>query len=853
MRTTFMTAILALVGMFGTILGVCAQDPPSPDPEQQDPAAQQYPAEAEPYSQQQAGGQQVPGQDQPADEQRSAARLSIVQGDVNVKRGDSGDLVAAVVNAPLLAQDHVQTSTGSRAEVQLDYANMIRLAPNTDVGFADLEYHRYQIQLGAGSIIYRVLRASDAQAEVDTPSIAVRPTQQGDYRISVLDDGSTQISVRSGELEVYSPRGTQRIDAGQTMLVRGDSSDPEFQMTGQIASDQFDDWSANRDRQLLASQSYQHVSPDIYGADDLDAYGNWVPSQYGNVWEPRSVGADWAPYSTGHWVWEGYYGWTWVDDAPWGWAPYHYGRWFNNPGYGWCWWPGSIASSYFWSPAVVGFFGWGGFGVGVGFGEIGWVALAPFEVFHPWWGHGFYGGGFGRGGFGGGYRSYTNITNINIVRNTNITNIYRNASVKGGVVACPSKKFGQPNQKFGRASTGQLRNASLFKGRMPVTPTQASRQFSNRQARANPRLASVASRHFYQGPQLPRSTRASSAQQQMRTQPGSRVGGNAATVARAGGFARTGQPGFNSAQRGQAPIVSRGGASTVPQNSRTAGAARAATPQASAQGWHRFGDTAIQRGQQIPASSRGSFSNAPQNSRTNRSQFSVAPQNSHGVPPNLRSQPAARGNYGAPARASASDGWHRFGEPGNSNAFRGATQAREQSGWHSFGQPQRTAPGTYGGARSGSVQPRPAYGGSFTPPNYRGGNYQSRPLGANPPAPRPPQSSPGYRGGYSYGGRPSYAAPGFGGMGSPHSAPSMPHYNAPAAPHYNAPAAPHYGAPAAPHYSAPAAPHYSAPAAPHFSAPRGGGGGGGFHGGGAPRGGGSPNGGHSSSGGRRNH
>jgi hypothetical protein len=766
----------------------------------------------------------VPGEDQAADEQRGAARLSIVQGDVNVKRGDSGDLVAAAVNAPLLAQDHVQTSAGSRAEIQLDYANMIRLAPNTDVGFADLEYHRYQVQLAAGSIIYRVLRPSDAQAEVDTPSIALRPTQQGDYRISVLDDGSTQISVRSGEVEVYSPRGTQRIAAGQTMLVRGDSSDPEFQMTGQLERDQFDDWSANRDRQLLASQSYQHVSPDIYGADDLDSYGNWVPSQYGNVWEPRSVGADWAPYSTGHWVWEGYYGWTWVDDAPWGWAPYHYGRWFNNPGYGWCWWPGSIASSYFWSPALVGFFGWGGgFGVGVGFGGIGWVALAPFEVFHPWWGHGFHGGGFGRG--------YGNYTNINIVRNTNITNIYRNASVKGGAIACPSNKFGQPTQTLGRATSAQLRNASLVRGQMPITPSQASRQFSNRQATPNPRLASVANRHFYQGPQLARSA---GAQQQVRTQSGSRVASNAAASARAGGFATTGQPGFNNAQRGQAPTMLRGGASTMAQNSRTAATPHNATAQGSATGWHRFGETGAQRGQQIPASSRGGLSNTPQNSAMNSARISAAPQSSHGVPPNLRSQTTGRGTYGGPAQASSNNGWHRFGEPGNSNAFRSTSQPPEQSGWHSFGQPQRTGAGTYGGARPGSVQPQPGYGRSFTPPNYRGGNYQSRPLGGNQPMPRPPQSSPGYRGGYEYGApRPSYSAPNFGGMGSPRSAPSMPRYSAPTAPHYSAP-------------------HYSAPAAPHYSTPRGGGGGGGgSHGGGSPHGSGSPSGGHSSSGGHR--
>lgn len=291
MSNKLISSFLAVASMFGTAASLSAQYGA--------PSRSQYP----------------PSQQQ--DPQHGVARLSIVLGDVNVKRGDSGDWVAGAINAPLLTQDHVQTSPGARAEIQLDYANMIRLAPNTELGFADLENHQYQVQLGAGTIIYRVLRDSNAPAEIDTPSIALRPTQQGNYLISVLDDGSTQISVNSGALEVYSPSGTQNLEAGQTMLVRGDSSDPQFQMTDQLAPDQFDDWSANRDRQLLASRSYQYVSPDVYGADDLDTYGSWVPSQYGNVWEPRNTGADWAPYSQGQWVSEPYYGWTWVDDEPW--------------------------------------------------------------------------------------------------------------------------------------------------------------------------------------------------------------------------------------------------------------------------------------------------------------------------------------------------------------------------------------------------------------------------------------------------------------------------------------------------------------------------------------------------------
>jgi hypothetical protein len=396
-------------------------------------------------------------------------------------------------------------------------------------------------------------------------------------------------------------------------------------------------------------------------------------------------------------------------------------------------------------------------------GGLGWVALAPFELFHPWWGHGFHGEGFGRG--------YGNYTNINIVRNTNITNIYRNSSIRGAAITASANSFGRGTSRWNRASQSQLRNASLFRGGIPATPTQASRQFSNRQAAANPRLASAANHQFFQHQSAPQSARQLSAQQQLRNQPTSRQSFAGAPNTRGSGFARAGQTGLSTAQRGQPPTTSRGGFSSAPQN---------------------FGGAA----------------------RNNS-----APQNLHGVPPNLRPQTPGRSNYGASTQGSnqaSNSGWHRFGEPGTSNSFRSTPAApREPSGWHSFGQPQA------------------GYSRSFASPNY-GGNYQSRPLGPSQPAARPPQSSSGYRGGYNYGARPAYGAPGSGGMNS-----------------YRAPSMPHYSAPSAPHFSAPSTPHYSAP---HSSAPSRGGGGGSFHGGGggSPRGGGgSPGGGHSSSGGHR--
>jgi hypothetical protein len=445
------------------------QQPPYPQDQGYPPGGQQ-PGPG-PYAQPDPNAP-PPAADDAADRQHGVARLSIVQGDVNIRRGDNGELVAAIINAPLMTQDHVQTSPGSRAEVELDYGNLVRLAPNTDIGLADVQYRRFQLQLGTGTITYRVLRNQDAQIEIDTPSIAFRPNGLGEYRLSVLDDGTTQITVRSGSGQIFSPRGSEQLTAGRTTLVRGNPADPEFQTTYEIARDQFDDWCANRDRELLGSQSYRYVSPDVYGADDLDQYGRWVPSQYGQVWAPQPPTPDWAPYSYGQWDYEPYYGWTWVDYAPWGWAPYHYGRWFYNGGYGWCWWPGALGATFLWRPALVGFFG---FGAG-----LGWVALAPFEAFFGWWGH------WGHGWFGyGGYR------------NVNIFATYRNAALRHGAVYAGYNNFGGPHQHYEFANREHLMNASLVRGQIPVNPSRASYQFAARSAVANPRLATVQNRQFF--------------------------------------------------------------------------------------------------------------------------------------------------------------------------------------------------------------------------------------------------------------------------------------------------------------------------------------------------------------------
>lgn len=585
---------------------------PTQYPQASYPQAQPYPATPGAQNQQTSAD---PAEDQAEDMRRGVARISVVQGDVNVKRSDAGgEVVAAVVNAPLTSQDRLQTGPGSRGEVQFDYGNLVRVDQGTDLGVPDLEYHRYRLQLAAGTIIYRVLRNADAQVEIDTPSIAAKPAREGEYRISVFDDGTTQITVRSGELEIYGPRGSERIGAARSVLVRGDPSDPELQPTYELARDQFDNWCEDRDRQLLASQSYRYVSSDIEGAEDLDRYGSWVPSQYGTVWAPRNVDPGWAPYSDGRWVWEPYYGWSWVDYAPWGWAPYHYGRWFWNGGHGWCWWAGPVYGRHLWRPALVGFFGVGGVRVGVGFGGLGWVALAPFEAFRPWWGHGFYGGG----GYVGGYR------------NVAVINVYRNAGGHGGAIIGNYGAFGGARQHFGRASFDQLRSASLIHGGLPVTPTRASYDYGHGFGSANTRFATAERRNFHQPQRTPQASRATFGQPQMRAQGSSRTG-----------FTANRATGFGSQNRAE---TSNGYVSRFGQSNRD-----------TQQGWQRFG---------APGPTRSFMDEGPLNSRERSGWHQFGSPTQQGLGGSAGRQPFSSGGnrfsgYAGPSSGSHSSGSYR--------------------------------------------------------------------------------------------------------------------------------------------------------------------------------------------------
>ncbi len=404
-----------------------------------------------------------------ADPPTRVARLSYISGAVSFAPAGENEWVQATINRPLITGDRVWVDAGARAELQIGSA-AIRMSGSTSVTLLNLDDRILQVQLAQGTLNVRArrLRPTDV-VEVDTPNLALSIRRAGDYRIDVDPAGSaTTVATRDGQAEVYGGDTAYVVDALQSYRFAGTGL-ADYEALALAPADDFDHWTRERDRRLDTSVSGRYLSRDVIGYEDLDDHGTWrVEPGYGNVWMPSRVGAGWAPYRDGHWAWVEPWGWTWIDDAPWGFAVSHYGRWSNFGG-AWGWVPGPVRRSAVYAPALVAFVGGGKFQIAITGGAVGgiaWFPLGPRDVYRPSY-------PVSRGYFNNINTSNTVINNTtitNVYNNTNVTNVtYVNQRVPGAVVAVPTSAFVQ-SQPVARAAV-RLHESAIVNA--PVTPVAA--------------------------------------------------------------------------------------------------------------------------------------------------------------------------------------------------------------------------------------------------------------------------------------------------------------------------------------------------------------------------------------------
>ncbi len=299
------------------------------------------------------------------------------------------------------------------------------------------------------------------------------------------------MKVSEGEAEAEASDGAQHVivQAQQVATFTGtEQLATQFDSLG--APDEFDSWNQDRDRRnylATSSQTAQYVSPDVTGYEDLDDNGTWSSeAEYGYVWTPSRVAADWSPYRYGRWAWISPWGWTWIDDARWGYAPFHYGRWAHVRNR-WCWVPGPRHTRAVYAPALVGWVGGPRATYAGSFGGVAWFPLGPREVYVP------------ARRFSPRYVERVNVTNTMIVRRTvnevynnraaNVT--YRNHAVPGAVTAVSRDTFTSARRtgdRRVRVDSQDITRAVVAAEAPQIQPMRESRLGVGEDARRNVRV-----------------------------------------------------------------------------------------------------------------------------------------------------------------------------------------------------------------------------------------------------------------------------------------------------------------------------------------------------------------------------
>jgi hypothetical protein len=362
-------------------------------------------------------------------------RISAITGPVSMQRSDSQDWIDAGVNEPVSIGDAVYAPEGADARIQIG-ATDLDLKSDTEIDIATLDDNAGTIRLDSGSLDLRVSAVpTDDGLSIATPRGTVRLTQPGIYNIDAGSETEpTKVTAWNGAARLGDSATAVTVQQGQTLVIAGTADAPQYSYNSDIGESPRE-W---RTPPRVVTTTDRFVSAEMTGAEDLYQYGAFESApDYGTVWYPRDVPADWQPYRYGHWEYVAPWGQTWIDDRPWGFAPFHYGRWAYI-GSRWGWVPGQYERRPVYAPALVAFVGGGGFSATIsvgGGGAIGWVPLAPGEGYRP------------------PYRaSNTYIQNINrttIVNKTVINNYGPGAGQRGfGPNAQPQTMAGFANRRF---------------------------------------------------------------------------------------------------------------------------------------------------------------------------------------------------------------------------------------------------------------------------------------------------------------------------------------------------------------------------------------------------------------------
>lgn len=230
-----------------------------------------------------------------------AGGINETDGSVTVRRtdGTSGHLIKG---DDLNIGDQVWTDTSGKAEVLLNPGSYLRVGPGTAFQFTNTSLDDLRLKLATGSAIFEVIADDDFRVTVLMPRTAVALTRSGVYRIDILPDQSSKVSVLKGKI-YFGTEGRTVIKSGRSATIAGINANVQ-----KFDKDDRDDltvWSKDRAKELAkANAGLQRsamrntlVNSFNRGWNLYDSFGLWVFNPTRRYWCFLPFGSGWgSPY-----------------------------------------------------------------------------------------------------------------------------------------------------------------------------------------------------------------------------------------------------------------------------------------------------------------------------------------------------------------------------------------------------------------------------------------------------------------------------------------------------------------------------------------------------------------------------
>src|SRR5436190_2341685 len=173
-------------------------------------------------------------------------RISLITGEVNLKRSGNTDWERARLYFALVEGDTIAIDAQARVEIQIDARNFVRLGENSVLKIVTLRDEGVALSVVEGTASVRLAKfdRDHEYFEIDAPKTTLAAEKKGLYRIDVSSDGRVRLSARDGgRARIYSETSGFELRDGRTAELIFEGADAgDWQFIAANAVDSWDSW-----------------------------------------------------------------------------------------------------------------------------------------------------------------------------------------------------------------------------------------------------------------------------------------------------------------------------------------------------------------------------------------------------------------------------------------------------------------------------------------------------------------------------------------------------------------------------------------------------------------------------------